>query len=133
MPGIRAVLSVSTLIAACGVAVAGPAAATATDSADSADSAGSGDCRDWWTIDDTARTVFTERDRSVKFWGHRSCGATRTPEFWSAPYRPDEPGDFSWEQMKAVHGNDPGAVAYGFELRARGAGWTAVGFAASHG
>jgi hypothetical protein len=95
--------------------------------------AGSSDCRDWWTIDDTARTVFTDSTRSVRFWGHRSCGATTSPQFWSAPYRPDEPGDYTWESMKALHGNDPGAIAYGFELRRQGAGWVAVGFAASHG
>ena len=95
--------------------------------------AGSGDCRDWWTIDDTARTVFTDSTRSVRFWGHRSCGATTTPQYWSAPYRPDEPGDYTWESVKALHGNDPGAVAYGFELRRQGDGWVAVGFAASHG
>jgi hypothetical protein len=103
------------------VAVAGPA------------EAGSPDCRDWWTIDDTARTVFTDSTQSVKFWGHRSCGATTTPQYWSAPYRPDEPGDYTWEGVKALHGNDPGAVAYGFELRRQGTGWVAVGFAAGHG
>ncbi|MFD8495092.1 hypothetical protein [Amycolatopsis sp. NPDC059657] len=94
--------------------------------------AGSPNCEDWWTIDDTARTVFTDSTKSVKFWGHRSCGGT-SPQYWSAPYRPDEPGDYSWESVKTLHGNDPGAIAYGFELRRQSQGWVAVGFAASHG
>jgi hypothetical protein len=95
--------------------------------------ASSPDCRDWWTIDDPARTVFTDSTRSVRFWGHRSCGGSTSPQYWSAPYRPDEPGDYTWDGVKALHGHDPGAIAYGFELRAQGEGWVAVGFAASHG
>lgn len=116
----RTGVSALTASLLCGLAFTGTAAA------------GSPDCRDWWTIDDTARTVFTESTKSVKFWGHRSCGGT-APRFWSAPYRPDEPGDYTWERVKAMHGNDPGALAYGFELREQSQGWVAVGFAVSHG
>jgi hypothetical protein len=95
--------------------------------------AGSTDCRDWWTIADTTKTVFTDATQTVKFWGHRSCGGTTTPSWWEAPYRPDEPGDHGWDSVKKLHGNDPGAVAYGFELHRASKGWIATGFAAAHG
>src|SRR5215203_3905137 len=110
MNRVRAAAFTSVLITAGTLAVAGTA------------SAGSGDCRDWWTIDDTSRTVFTDSTQAVKFWGHRSCGATTVSQYWSAPYRPDEPGDYTWTSMKASHGKDPGAVAYGYELRRDGSG-----------
>ncbi|WP_043723064.1 hypothetical protein [Kutzneria sp. 744] len=95
--------------------------------------ANSPDCRDWWTVDDTARTVFTDATQSVKVWGHRSCGGTTTPVYWEAPYRPDEPSDYGWDAMKKLHGNDPGSVAYGFELHKAPKGWIATGFASAHG
>ncbi|MFE9766102.1 hypothetical protein ACFYPC_16515 [Streptomyces sp. NPDC005808] len=105
----------------CGLVVAGPAAADSTD------------CRDWWTINDTDRTVFTDSTHTLKFWGHRSCGDTSTPQYWMAVYQPDESSDESWDRMKSLHGNDPGAVAYGYEMHWSGSGWVATGFAASHG
>ena len=122
MTRFRAAALTSALVTACAVALATPA------------SADSGNCQDWWTVDDTTLTVFTDSTQTVKFWGHRSCGGTRTPAFRTADYRPDGANDLPWAQMKARHGNTPGAVAYGYELRAEtGGGWLAVSFAASHG
>lgn len=114
-----ALISAATL--ACGLAFTGAAAA------------GSPNCQDWWTIDDTNKTVFTDETQAVKFWGHRSCDGPRTPSWWSAPYRPNEPDDYSWESMKKLHGNDPGSLAYGFEMYKTPKGWVATGFASAHG